>query len=612
MKKLLFILFSFFLSVVLQAQPFRFALVTDTHVGGSTGAADLELTVADINQNPEIEFVILSGDVTEFGSESELLEAKSILKKLEKPCYVLPGNHDSKWSESGNNDFVTIFGAEEFSFEKNGFLFIGTASGPNMRMAPGLVPREQMVFLEKTLRQMRDTSQPVIFVNHYPLDESLANAGEVTELLKTRNIQVSLMGHGHANKIFDFEGITGVMCRSNLRAKSEVGGYNIVSISADSIRFSERNPGGNGSRFWHAQPVQKKSFSTGLLKNISTHFSINSNHPGVRIKWKFQDVSDIGTGISVHKKLAVYANTKGEIVAIQHQSGNPVWRFATRGKVYSTPAISKNRVVVASTDKNIYCFNLKTGQTEWQFETGKPIVASPVIDEETVFIGSSEGIFRAIDLKTGKLKWQFDDVSGFVETKPVVYQNAVYFGSWGNTFYALDTRTGRLIWKREKYNNRMLSPAAVWPVAANGKIFIVAPDRRMTVLDTKTGAEIWDSGKFSCRESIGISNDGKQVYIKNMTEGHVMAFETAANEQKITWDCQTELGYEIGPSPITEVDDMIFVPTSLGEIVAIDKNNHTVAWRVKLSNALVNGVTAVGKNEILATTLDGWVVAIGY
>ena len=158
----------------------------------------------------------------------------------------------------------------------------------------------------------------------------------------------------------------------------------------------------------------------------------------------------------------------------------------------------------------------------------------------------------------------------------------------------------------------MLSPAAVWPVAANGKIFIVAPDRRMTALDAKTGAEIWDSGKFSCRESIGISNDGKQVYIKNMTEGHVMAFETAANEQKITWVCQAELGYEIGPSPIAEVDDMIFVPTSLGEIVAIDKNNHTVAWRVKLSNALVNGVTAVGKKEVLATTLDGWVVAIGY
>ena len=612
MKKTVLIVATLLLMTIVSAQPIKFALVTDAHVGGSTGAEDLARTVTDINNLGEIEFVILSGDVTEFGSESELHEAKSILNKLEKPCYVLPGNHDSKWSESGNNDFVTIFGAEEFSFEKNGFLFIGTASGPNMRMAPGLVPREQMVFLEKTLRQMKDTVQPVIFINHYPLDESLANAGEVINLLKTRNIQVSLLGHGHANKKFDFEGIPGAMCRSNLRAKNEVGGYNIVTVTTDSISFTERNPGGKDNLPWYKIQVQQHRFNL-VTKSLSINdFSGISKYPEISIKWKLQDNSDIGTGITVAGKRAVYANTRGEIVAVQKNTGKSVWRFVTRGKVYSTPAISKNKVVVASTDKNIYCLNLKTGNPEWQFETGKPIVASPVIDGETVFIGSSEGIFRAIDLNSGKLKWQFSEVNGFVETKPLVYQNMVYFGSWGNTFYALNTKTGTLQWKREKYNNRMLSPAAVWPVAANGKIFIVAPDRRMTALDAKTGAEIWDSGTFTCRESIGISNDGEQVYIKNMTEGHVMAFETAANEQKVTWDCPAELGYEIGPSPITETDDLIFVPTSLGEIVAIGKNTHKVEWRIKLTNALVNGVTAAGNRRILATTLDGLVVAIRY
>lgn len=608
MKKALLFVVLYLLITAVVAQPFKFALVTDTHVGGSTGAEDLERTVNDINGLKYIDFVILSGDVTEFGSEKELITAKQILSQLEIPCYVLPGNHDSKWSESGNNDFVTIFGAEEFSFEKNGFLFIGTASGPNMRMAPGLVPREQMVYLEKTLRQMKDSTQPVIFINHYPLDNSLANAGEVINLLKTRNIQVSLLGHGHANKKFDFEGIPGAMCRSNLRAKNEVGGYNIVTVSADSISFTERNPGGIENRPWYRIQVLHHHF-----KPEPTNFSnTNSLFPEVKVKWSFQDNSDIGTGVTVAGKLAVYANTRGEIVAVDKNTGTAVWKFATRGKVYSTPAISKNRVVVASTDKNIYCLNLKTGNPEWQFETAKPIVASPAIDGESVFTGSSEGIFRAIDLKSGKLKWQYNEVSGFVETKPLVYDGAICFGSWGNTFYALDSKSGNLLWKREKYNNRMLSPAAVWPVAANGKIFIVAPDRRMTALDAKTGAEIWDSGTFSCRESIGISGDGEQVYIKNMTEGHVMAFETSGNEQKLTWDCNAELGYEIGPSPITEADDLVFVPTSLGEIVAISKKTNTVEWRIKLGNALVNGVTPAGNREIIATTLDGRVMAIQY
>lgn len=503
MKQFLFLLLSFLL-IQAQAQTFNFAHVTDTHVGGSTGAEDLIRTVDDINRQADIDFVILSGDVTEFGSQEELLEAKSIISKLNKPIYVTPGNHDSKWSESGNNDFVRIFGAEGFSFEKNGFLFIGTASGPNMRMAPGLVPREQMMFLDSTLVNMKNPGQPIIFVNHYPLDESLANWYEVIDLLKTRNVQMTLLGHGHNNKLFNFEGIPGVMGRSNLRAKNEIGGYNLVTVTKDTIFYAERTPGLKTNPVWCKIPVGLKNYSQDTTPWPRPDFSTNEKYAQVKEKWQFQDKSDIGTGITVSGNRTVYANAAGEVVAVNKNSGKTIWRFQTSGKIYSTPAISGKLVVCASTDQNIYCLDLKTGQLKWKFPTNRPIVASPVIDQQTVYIGSSEGIFRAIDLKSGQLKWQFTEVENFVESKPLVYEGLVYFGSWGNTFYALDQQSGQLHWKREKYHNRMLSAAAVWPVAANGKIFIVAPDQRMSALDSKTGAEIWDSGKYTCRESIGI------------------------------------------------------------------------------------------------------------
>lgn len=611
MKPILFLIF--ILSVLFSgAQTFKFAHITDTHVGGSTGAADLKQTVDDINRLTDLDFVILSGDVTEFGAEKELLEAKTILSKLKIPIYITPGNHDSKWSESGNNDFVRIFGSEYFSFEKNGFLFIGTASGPNMRMAPGLVPREQLVFLESKLKSMKDPRQPIIFINHYPLDESLSNWYEVIDLLKTRNIQVSLLGHGHANKLFNFEGIPGIMGRSNLRAKDETGGYNIVTVTKDTMFYAERIPGNKTLPVWCKVPLGPKDFENEKTAAPRPDFSINQKYPQVKAKWTFQDKSDIGTGISTSGKIAVFANTSGEIMAVDNRSGKIQWRFQTSGKIYSTPAISGNRVVCASTDQNIYCLNLKTGKLAWKFETTKPIVASPAIDRQVVFIGSSEGIFRATDLLSGKLKWQFDGVKNFVESKPLIYGNAVYFGSWGNTFYALDKTTGKLLWKREKYENRMLSPAAVWPVAANGKLFIVAPDRHLTALDAQTGVEIWDSGKYSCRESIGISSDGKQFYIKNMNEGHVLAFDTQTNTQTVGWDCDAELGYEIGPSPITENDKLVFVPTCNGQIVAISKTTHQVAWKYKLSNCLINGVTPLNSNQIMVSSLDGKVACLEF
>jgi outer membrane protein assembly factor BamB/predicted phosphohydrolase len=612
MRKITFLFILTFQIGILSAQTLRFVHVTDTHVGSGTGAEDLDNTVKDINGQDDVDFVIFSGDITEFGSDEELSEAKLLISKLNKPWYIVPGNHDSKWSESGNNSFVRTFGCEEFSFEAGGYLFIGTASGPNMRMAPGLVPHEQLVFLDSVLTNMKDPAQPIISVNHYPLDNSLSNWYKVIGLLKTRNIQADLLGHGHRNKLFNFEGIPGVMGRSNLRAKHEMGGYNIVTIKQDTMYYAERTPGVETHDIWCKVPLVNHHFAGDTTKYPRPDYSLDQKYPNVCKVWELQDVSDIGTGLVAEGDLVVYGNTAGAIVALDKNSGKIVWQFQTGGKVYATPAIADNKVVGASTDNNIYCLDLKTGEKRWRFTTGKSIVASPVVHKNSVYIGSSEGVFRSIDLKSGELAWEFTDVNNFVESKPLVYEGKVYFGSWGNSFYALDTKTGRLVWKREKYTNRMLSPAAVWPVAAHGKIFIVAPDQHMTALEAQTGREIWDSKKYSCRESIGISGDGELVYIKNMHEGNVDAFYTSADQQTLAWECQAEVGYEIAPSPITESGNLVFVPTTEGIVCAIDKTTHELAWKYKVSHALVNCILPVGDHQVLVSLLDGKVACLTY
>ncbi|HTN36100.1 MAG TPA: metallophosphoesterase, partial [Arachidicoccus sp.] len=108
------------------APDFKFAQISDTHVGSATGAADLRRTVKDINADSSLKFVIHSGDVTEFGADSELRLARQILDSLNKPLYIVPGNHDANWSESGANSFRTIIGKETFSFAYDGYLFLGT------------------------------------------------------------------------------------------------------------------------------------------------------------------------------------------------------------------------------------------------------------------------------------------------------------------------------------------------------------------------------------------------------------------------------------------------------------------------------------------------------
>ncbi len=590
--------------ITLQAQNFTFAHVTDTHIGGKTSSEDLQKTIDDINSIPNIDFVLFTGDITEFGSDNELEEAKKLIDQLNKPWYIVPGNHDSKWSESGCNSFVRIFGSESFCFEHEGILFIGTASGPNMRMGPGLVPREQVVFLDSILTNMRNPDQPIIFVNHYPLDESLSNSSLIVNKLKTRNIKATLLGHGHINKLYNFNGIPGIMGRSNLRAKKTYGGYNLVNIKNDTIYYNERTPDIETLPAWCKIPLNQKIANQDTTP-VSIGDSINKRYPDVEVCWELQDNSDIGSGLAAEGDFAVYSNTLGEITALSVKTGKIIWKFKTNGKIFSTPVIKKDKVICPSTDGNIYCLTLDTGELLWKFETSKSIVASPVIKGNTVFLGASDGIFRAIDLNTGKLNWQYSHIDNFVETRPVIYKNAVYFGSWGNTFYALNKKNGKLLWKREKYENRMYSPAAVWPVAAKGKVFIVAPDRHMSAIDSKTGKDVWESGEYSCRESIGISKNKKYVYIKNMFEGNVDAFYTSSQKQTLAWECDAQLGYEISPSPISETSKIVFVPTASGVVVAVNKKTHMLEWKYKISDALINYILPVGKNQVLVSSFDG-------
>lgn len=596
-----------------QSEPLTFAFITDVHINTSSDEAvkDLERTAEDINENSNISFVVITGDVTEFGSDEELTKTKEILDELTIPWYVIPGNHDTNWSESGTNSFEIILGHERFKFEKEGIIFLGTGSGPNMRMAPGLVPREDIVWLRSVIDDL-DKEKPVIYFNHYPLDESLANWYLVTEELKKVNIQASLGGHHHRNDASHYEGIPGIKSRSNLRGDEEVGGYNLVTIDEDSITFTERNPGEKTHEPWHAIEIKKRNFEDDTTDYDRPSYDINDEYDNVEVEWTQQDESDIGAGIVATDELAIHSNTAGEVIARDIETGKQEWSFQTGGKIYSTPAVKDDNVVVASTDSTIYNLDARNGSVLWKVKTNKSIVASPVIDQNSVFIGSSEDKFRSIRLSDGELWWENDEVEGYMSARPLVDKVHVYFGGWENYFYAMDRITGKIVWKWSNGSeNRMLSPAAVYPVKADGKIFIVAPDRYTTALDTQTGEEIWRSNKHKGRESIGISEDKKFVYTKAMDDS-VFAYSATADSMDLEWSLNAGFGYEISPSNIVEKDRVVYVPTDDGVLYAIDKDSQDVLWAHKISNALVNPVYPLSEKHVLATTMDGKIIRLSY
>lgn len=586
----------------------RFAWLSDTHIGSATAAEDLRRAVSDINADGKAAFVVVSGDVTEYGSWEQLRLAREILTELRVPCHVIPGNHDTKWSESGATDFGRLWKADRFVFEAGGYRFIGMHQGPLMRMGDGHWAPQDVRWLREALATMPDKQQPIIFLTHYPIDSGIANWYVVLDLLKQYNTQAVLCGHGHSNRKLDFEGIPGVMGRSNLRAKRPAGGFNYVQIGNGQITFSEASHGGQTESAWHSFELRPLRHSE--ARDPRPDYSVNAQYPGVKPVWKHTTGYTIAGSPAVAKGLAIVADASGKVTALKIESGKAAWTFQAANAVYATPAASGEIVVFPSTSGVIHALNVATGKELWAHATPRPIVACPLVVGGQVYLGSSDGKFRALRLRDGGLQWEFEGVQGFVETRPLMHDGKVIFGAWDQHLYALDAASGMLEWRwKGDRPGTLLSPAACWPVAAAGKVFIVAPDRQMTALRVSDGAQVWRSGAVEVRESIGLSDDGERVYVRAMRD-LFCAFASVAEEPAKVWETQAGFGYDINSAMPVEKEGVVFYGTKNGLIFALEGKTGRVLWRHKLGPGLVNTLVPLSAKAVLATDFDGTVALI--
>ena len=608
MKKILFV-FILFTSFTFSQSDFKFAWLTDIHIGSPSAEEDLESSVNDINSLDSISFTIISGDITEVGSIAELTLAKKILDQLEKPYYIIPGNHETKWSESGCTDFLKLWGNDRFSFKYDKYFFIGLHQGPRMRMADGYFAPEDLRWFDSLSTPLSNSNQPIIFVTHYPLDASIANWYQMLDRLKNLNTQVVLFGHGHVNKFYDFESIAGVMGRSNLRAKEEMGGYNIVHIKNDSIYFSEKTPH-EKAKLWNQFELKKIDYNKLLVEHKRFDYSINNVYPNVKLNWKFETGFTIGSSVVINDNSVFFGDASGTFYSLSITDGTLKWKFFTNGPIYSTPAVEDDYVVFGSTDSLIYCLNIENGNLVWKYKTNAAVLGCPIIEDGIVFIGGSDKTFRALELETGKPVWEFSGLNGFVETQPAFYNDKILFGAWDENFYCLDAKSGKLNWKWKGDRIRTFySPAACWPVVSDGIVFFAAPDRKLTAIDIETGNQLWRTGKYQVRETIGVSEDGNKLFIRTMNDT-IFALPVSDKLEEPLWASNCGFGYEISSAQIVEKDGTVYYGTKNGEVLALDSDTGQIIFRQKISDGYLNTICPVSGKELITAGFDGKLIMI--
>lgn len=608
MKKQYLLLILLLLSIIVSAQDFRFALITDLHVRSNDSLAynDLKRTVNQLNKTPDISFILVTGDITEEGDRASLVKAKGMLDQLKVKYYILSGNHETKWSESGSTDFAHVFGSERFQFEYNGFKFLGFATGPIIRMMDGHVAPQDIVWMKEEVS--KNPRQPTILVTHYPLlPTDVDNWYEVTDVVRKYNIKAFLGGHYHSNRLFFYDGIPAFINRSNLRDKTDgLGGYSIYDVTKDSILVSEQKIG-QELRRWGGYSLTEKYYTEDNSTYDRPDFSTNKQYNTVKEVW----VTNIGKTIYaspiVSDDNVFIGDDTGTFYSISAKNGKINWNFQSGNRIVGTAAVANDVVVFGSADATIYALDIKTGKLIWKYLAKEPVLGSATIDNGIVYIGASDHTFRALNLKTGKLVWEYTYVKGYIETRPLIYQDKVIFGAWDNTMYALNKATGKLLWTWDGGIKGMhYSPAAVWPVAAQGKVFFTAPDRVMTAIDAETGKTIWRTKESMVRETIGLSADETRVYSKTMQDS-VVCYSSLGNEPKRLWITNAGYGYDHAASMPVEKDGVVFGSTKNGIIFALEGVTGKLLWKHKVGNSVIGTIYPLSGSSCIFVSGHGLV-----
>ena len=121
----------------------------------------------------------------------------------------------------------------------------------------------------------------------------------------------------------NFENITGVMGRSNLRAKDSTGGYNIVQVATDSVFFFIKKPGLESLKKWNAFSTTLKKYDTGK-KFKRPDYAANTLYAAVvKPVWTYASTANIISSPCDAGQLVIAGNQGGDILAL-----NATWKTA--------------------------------------------------------------------------------------------------------------------------------------------------------------------------------------------------------------------------------------------------------------------------------------------
>ncbi|MFA4646416.1 metallophosphoesterase [Pyrococcus kukulkanii] len=244
------------------------AHISDTHITNEVAFKSyaFDLIVNEINTRP-FDLVIHTGDVTNNGLREEYEHASYLIRKIEKPLIVVPGNHDAR--NVGYELFERYIGPLSGVYEfKDGVVIWVDSTIPDL--SDGRIGGYKYRWLKAKLEEYSHKKIKIVAAHHHlvPLPDTgrernvLFNAGDVLDLLLSHEVTLYMCGHKHVPNVYRVEDLVvdNAGCTSCRKTrKGDVNSYNIVKITKDGVKVTVRRVTGEERKKEH-RPIKPKIF----------------------------------------------------------------------------------------------------------------------------------------------------------------------------------------------------------------------------------------------------------------------------------------------------------------------------------------------------------------
>ena len=276
----------------------------------------------------------------------------------------------------------------------------------------------------------------------------------------------------------------------------------------------------------------------------------------------------------------------GELIALDIQNGEELWRVSTGRALRSAPSYADGRIFVTTLDNMTFAFSASTGISLWS-HTGMIAnaallgAASPAIENNKVILAYSSGELYALQTNNGRIFWG-DNLSvmrgssgvtriSHVRGNPVIDENMVFATSHSGRLIALDLKTGRRLWE-------LPIASRVMPWVAGNYLYVISTGRQLICLTKRDGRVKWITKlpEFSYKNSLPLKKEKIVIeYSEPVLAGDRLIIASSIGK---IYSVSPYTGRILGE---TQLDGNIFIEPIVADktLLLLDKQGNLTAFR---------------------------------